>query len=66
MGTSRTKSVTVRLDMDLNGQLDRFCREAEMAKSLVVNSALASFLRNNDKARIDEITEYVIRAKKRK
>jgi len=66
MGTARTKSVTVRLDLDVNGQLDRFCKDAELAKSLVVNSALAYFLRDNDKARLDAVTDYVIRAKKRK
>ena len=64
MAGARTKSVTLRVDVDVNRALDEFCECEALAKSLVVNSALATFLRAPGKARVDLIKDYVERAKK--
>ena len=64
MGGARTKSVTVRLDLDVNDKLDRYCRDAELSKSLIVNSALAYFLRSADATRTELVRDYLKRAKK--
>lgn len=64
MGGARTKSVTVRLELDVNGKLDRYCADAALSKSLVVNSALSHFLRAGDATRTDIVREYVRRAKR--
>jgi len=63
MGTAHTKSVTVRLDVELNDRLDRYCEKAELSKSLVVNCALAHFLNNGDRAKLDVVRDYVVRVK---
>jgi predicted transcriptional regulator len=65
MGGARTKSVTVRLDLDVNDQLDRYCRDAALSKSLIVNSALSHLLRATDATRTEMVRDYIKRAKKR-
>ncbi len=66
MAMARTKSVTVRLDVDLNRRLDRYCKDEVLTKSLVVNCALAHFFGARDKARFEIIKGYVARAKRKK
>jgi predicted transcriptional regulator len=66
MGTARTKSVTVRLDVDVNRRLDRYCKEDALSKSLVVNCALDHLLRAKERARQDIIRDYVVQAKKKR
>jgi len=66
MGGAQTKSVTVRLDLGVNDQLDRYCARAELSKSLVVNCALAHFLRAKDATKVDIVKEYIQRAKKKR
>ncbi|HUV87629.1 MAG TPA: hypothetical protein VMX79_11025 [bacterium] len=65
MGGARTKSVTVRLELDVNDKLDRYCADAALSKSLIVNSALSHFLRAGDATRTEIVREYVKRAKRR-
>lgn len=65
MGTAHTKSVTVRLDLDLNDRLDRYCESAELSKSLVVNCALAHFLNNAAKDKLDVVRDYVVQVKQK-
>ncbi len=66
MGGARTKSVTVRLELGINDKLDRYCADAALSKSLIVNSALSHFLRASDSARTEMVREYVKRAKRMK
>jgi len=66
MGGARTKSVTVRLELGINDKLDRYCADAALSKSLIVNSALAYLLRASDSARTEMVREYVKRAKRMK
>jgi predicted transcriptional regulator len=65
MGGAQTKSVTLRLDLSVNGRLDGYCRDAGLSKSLVVNCALADFLGANEKARVGIIKDYIKRAKRK-
>ncbi len=66
MAGARTRSVTLRIDVNVNDTLDRFCCGEGLTKSLVVNSALAAFLRRPARGRIDVVKEYVERAKNRR
>jgi len=63
MKPARTKSVTLRLDMDLNAQLDRYCRGTNFTKSLLVNCAVANFIRASEKDRREIVRDYVRRAR---
>jgi predicted transcriptional regulator len=65
MGGARTKSVTVRLELAINDRLDRYCADVALSKSLIVNSALAHFLRAGDSSKMEMVREYVKRAKRK-
>ena len=63
MRSAQTKSVTLRLDVDVNRELDRYCEKANCTKSLLVNCALADFLRAPEKDRFQVVKDYVVRAR---
>jgi predicted transcriptional regulator len=63
---ARTKSVTVRLDMDINDRLDDYCADTRFSKSLLVNSALNYFVNLPDERKFEVIKDYVILAKHEK
>jgi predicted transcriptional regulator len=65
MGGARTKSVTLRLELDINKELDRYCAQTGLSKSLVTNSALSHFLRGSGATRERILREYVKRAKRK-
>lgn len=65
MGGAQTKSVTLRLELDVNDELDGYSADAGLSKSLVVNSALSYFLRGSGAARERIVREYVKRAKRK-
>jgi predicted transcriptional regulator len=65
MGGARTKSVTLRLELGINDKLDRYCADAALSKSLIVNSALSHLLRANEATRTEIVREYVKRAKRK-
>jgi predicted transcriptional regulator len=65
MGGARTKSVTLRLELDVNKELDRYCAQTGLSKSLVANSALAHFLGAGGAARERILRAYVKRAKRK-
>ncbi|MGD8718063.1 MAG: hypothetical protein PVH29_04495 [Candidatus Zixiibacteriota bacterium] len=65
MGGAHTKSVTVRLDLGVNDDLDGYCRDASLSKSLIVNCALANFLQSSEKKRVEIIKAYIKRAKRK-
>ncbi|UCE26294.1 MAG: hypothetical protein JSW52_07985 [Candidatus Coatesbacteria bacterium] len=60
----RTKSVTVRLDIEINDRLDDYCADTRFSKSLLVNSALDYFTGLPDERKFEVIKDYVIVAKK--
>ena len=60
MKTSRTKSVTVRLDLEINKRLDEYCQVTRFSKSLLVNSALDYFVNLPDDRKFEVIKDYVI------
>jgi len=60
----RTKSVTVRLDIEINDRLDDYCADTRFSKSLLVNSALDFFVGLPDERKFEVIKAYVIVAKK--
>lgn len=60
MKTSRTKSVTVRLDLEINRRLDEYCQVTRFSKSLLVNSALDYFVNLPDDRKFEVIKDYVI------
>lgn len=60
---TRTKSVTVRLDMEINDGLDEYRAETRFSKSLLVNSALNHFVHLPDESKFAVIKEYVILTK---
>lgn len=62
MKTSRTKSVTVRLDLEINKRLDEYCQVTRFSKSLLVNSALDFFVNLPDDRKFEVIKDYVILA----
>jgi len=62
MKTSRTKSVTVRLDLVINKRLDEYCQVTRFSKSLLVNSALDYFVNLPDDRKFEVIKDYVILA----
>jgi hypothetical protein len=64
MGGARTKSVTLRLDLDVNDRLDGYCGDNGLPKSLVVNCAVANFLGVGEKARFDIMKDYIRRAQR--
>ncbi len=66
MGGAQTKSVTVRLDVGIDGGLSRYAPDAGLSESLIVNSALARFLRANAAARTEIVRGYVERARKKR
>lgn len=63
MKAAQTKSVTLRLDVEVNAKLDRFCRSNNFTKSLLVNCALDNFIRASEKEREEMVREYVRRAR---
>jgi predicted transcriptional regulator len=62
----RTKSVTVRLDIEINDRLDDYCADTRFSKSLLVNSALNYFVGLPDERKFEVIKDYVILSKKGK
>ena len=64
--TARTKSVTVRLDMEINNRLDNYCQDTRFSKSLLVNSALNYFVNLPDDRKFEVIKDYVILTKSEK
>jgi hypothetical protein len=66
MGGAQTKSVTVRLEVGVNDMLDRYCTDAGLSKSLIVNSTLSYFFGASDTARMEIVRDYVKRAKRKR
>lgn len=60
---ANTKSVTVRLDLDINNLLDSYREATRFSKSLLVNSALNYFVKLSDEDKFAVIKNYVILAK---